>query len=178
MLQMFRPKYMVLFVLVFLTITFILIGCTDTQTQIPLHKTDYKQIEKLKDSYAGDNSAMGAIYDELPHREWQKSLEIQEQKIIIDYKNDDESDLNSTFTSNPLEWKKEALTASVLYFFIPQNVEAIKLKANGVEPIEITKADFKEWLTKEKIDYMHMKMSTLVDVVTKKDQVESFYNGK
>lgn len=175
---MLKSVYIRLFILVFLTFNFILAGCTNTQTQIPLHKTDYKQLEKIKDSYAGDNSAMGAIYDELPHREWQKSLEIQERNIIIDYKNDDESDLNPTFTSNPFEWKKEALTASVLYFFIPQNVEGIKLRSNGVEPIEITKEDFKEWLKKEKIDYTHMTMSTLVDFVTKKDQVDSFYNGK
>lgn len=168
---MIRKDYLKSFVISIVILT----GCTNVQIQSPLHKTDFKQLEANKDSYAGDNSAMGAIADQLPHREWQKGFEIQDRKIIIDYKNDEAAQTNSTFTSNLFEWKKEALTAAVFYSFIPQNVDAIMLRADGVDSIEITKTELEDWLKREKINIKQMKLSTLVDYVTEKDQVENFF---
>ncbi len=141
------------YVLLLVCLLVIFVGCAkkESQEQV-IQQPNFSKLEQYKDSYAGDNSSMAAIANELPHRKWFKDMEIKEETIILNFKSDNEMNDNySSFTGNKEQWQKEAVIASLFYFLIPRNVKSIQLHSSNNQSIIIEKSHFLFWLKENEI---------------------------
>ena len=109
-------------------------GCNSNDTN--------NNIFQFKDSFVGDNSAVGNIANQLPGAEHLNGFELKTNEepygIILNY----------DWTESEQEYEKSVIHNATFLFTLVQNVDWISFNSNILEHT-ITKENLQEWYGKE-----------------------------
>ncbi|WP_078427617.1 DUF4825 domain-containing protein [Alkalihalobacterium alkalinitrilicum] len=122
------------FLLFSIIVIFLFSGCNETNVNA--------DIFQYKDSFVGDNSAVGNIANQLPGGEHLNGFELKTSEepygIILNY----------DWLNSEQEYKETVIYNATFLFTLVQNVDWITFKSDRYE-ITITKEDLQEWYGKE-----------------------------
>ncbi|CDO04241.1 hypothetical protein BN988_02793 [Oceanobacillus picturae] len=129
-------RKVIAFLYISLSVLFLLSGCNSNDADAN------ENIFKFKDSFVGDNSAVGNIANQLPGSKHLNGFELKTNEepygIILNY----------DWTDSPEEYRETVIYNATFLFTLVQNVEWITFNSD-ISEYTITKDNLQEWYGKE-----------------------------
>lgn len=167
-----------------LLLTVVLSGCSSQATEQKsdikgIEDISLKQLSKHKNSYIGDNGAIGAILSDLPGNVIREYEIVDEKELKVTYgvkenANDTEEQFDAYWFDQKDTIEKTYLYNAFAFFILVDNVEQVTLKMNSKEEPSVT---FKKQKLENLLPHTFNNYK-IYPALWKKDLVDGIVNSK